>query len=241
MGGRIERHERGRGWAATSASQSERSPPKRPRPTPPRSERRAAVASRQAGARGGRQRHQPPHPHRAPRGLGHAVAGDRTRPLEALAWIRGRRALRHRHPRHAHAGDGRRGPGAGDPRASRRARRCSWSSSRRSAAARRAPRRRASPRTCTSRSSRLSSSTRWPPSWPTSRSTCAKREARLAPSSTPTMARPSPAADPPGRGQRGQPEAGARGCSARWATAPTWRPTGSRRSTPSSGRRTTWF
>ena len=51
---------------------------------------------------------------------------------------------------------------------------------------------------------------------------------------------PPPAADPPRRGQRGQPEAGRSGCSRRWATAPTWRPTGSRPSTRSSGRRTTW-
>ena len=36
----------------------------------------------------------------------------------------GRRALRRRHPGHAHAGDGRRGAGPGDPRARRRARRC---------------------------------------------------------------------------------------------------------------------
>ena len=51
---------------------------------------------------------------------------------------------------------------------------------------------------------------------------------------------PPPAADPPRRGQRGQPEAGRSGCSRRWATAPTWRPMGSRPSTRSSGRRTTW-
>ena len=154
------------------------------RPEPPRSERRAAVASRQAGARRGRQCHQPPHPRPCTSRPGACCRGRPDRPP-------------------------RRSPGFGPRSAStspswtctcrrwmawpsrvrsasaRRARRCPWSSSRRSAAARRAPRRRASPRTCTSRSSRRSSSTRWPPSWPTGRSTC-RSQARLAPSSTRT-------------------------------------------------------
>ena len=40
-------------------------------------------------------------------------------PREALGWGRGRRALRRRHPRHAHAGDGRRRAGARDPQRAR--------------------------------------------------------------------------------------------------------------------------
>ena len=44
------------------------------------------------------------------------------------------------------------------------------------------------------------------------------------------MAARHAAADPAGRGQRGQPEAGAAPAASSWATAPTWPATGSRRS-----------
>ena len=49
-----------------------------------------------------------------------------------------------------------------------------------------------------------------------------------------------PAAHPARRGQCREPEAGACGCCSRWATAPTWRRTASRRSSRSSARPTMW-
>ena len=145
-------------------------------------------------------------------------------------WIRAGERFDVAHPRHAHAGDGRRrrwpraireragGRGAAaDPlhlaRAPRGARR----------------RARASPPTCTSRSSRRSSSTRWSRCWPSSRSTCAPRAAPRS-ELDPDMARAASAAHPARRGQRGEPEGRAAAARRRWATGPTWPPTASRRS-----------
>ena len=84
---------------------------------PPRPERCPALPPRQACPRGRRQRDEPPYPRRASRRLGDADPRDRL----ARGCVRvdpGRRALRRRHPRHAHAGDGRRDAGAGHPWAS---------------------------------------------------------------------------------------------------------------------------
>ena len=83
--------------------------------------RHAAAARRQAHSRGGRQRHEP-RDRRAPRAIvGHGRRGAHVAPRGARP-DRGRREVRRRRPRHGDAGDGRARPRTRDPAAPRQAR-----------------------------------------------------------------------------------------------------------------------
>ena len=117
MGGRISRHQPRWEWAASSASRSGPPPPSRPGADPPGPERRAAVAPRASACWSWTTTR--PTAASSPRisTRGACWRGRPNRRCEALALGPGRRALRRRHPGHAHAGDGRRHPGAGDPAA----------------------------------------------------------------------------------------------------------------------------
>ena len=174
--------------------------------------------------------------HHAPRRLGHAVAGDRIAARGAGVDPR-RRALRRRHPRHAHARDGRPHAGPRDPRARARTTALPLVLLHLARAARGARRERGlSPPTCTKpikpsqlfdalvcRPRRATAAAWRRAAWSGARSI------RTWPAGT-RCASSWPRTTPSTRSWRS-------GSSGSWATRPTWSATASRRSTPWSGRR----